>query len=75
MSWISIIFYIIMNLPKFIAIIRQIIDLIPKKTASERGTILEMLREAIEHHKATGDDSKLQHVCDGIVGCEAQIKH
>lgn len=72
MSWLSIIFYVILNLPKFISIIRQIIDIINGLPKDQQSFWKEKLSNAVEHHKKTGDDSELKKVCEGI-GCPSGL--
>lgn len=71
MSWVSIILYIIMNIPQLISLVKQIIALIQNRPKAERESIRHRLQVAIEHHKATGDDSKIREVCSDV-GCKAE---
>lgn len=71
MGWLQIVLYVLMNLPKFIEIIKNIIALIKGMPKDQADAVRVKLWDAIEHHKQTGDDSEIQKVCDGI-GCAAQ---
>lgn len=72
MAWVQIILYIILNLPKFISVIKDIIALIKGMPKPQQGAIKEMFEDAIDHHKQTKDDSKVKRVCVGI-GCSPEL--
>lgn len=73
MTWLQILFYVIFNLPKLISLIGQIIDLIKGADPAMQVSLKEKLVDAIKHHKATGDQSKILEVCEGV-GCAPQLK-
>lgn len=73
MGWLQIVFYIIMNAPKFISIINSVVALINGMPKSEADALKVKLTDAIGHHKATGDESELEKVCTGV-GCPSALK-
>lgn len=72
MSWISIVLYIIINAPKIISIIKQIIDLLKKAPAADKELVRGQLTAAIQEHMKDKDDEKLEKVCVGL-GCAPQM--
>lgn len=72
MTWLQIIFYIILNAPKLISLIHQIIDIIRGAPHSMQLSMKERLVSAIEAHKQNKDDAKLAQVCVGI-GCASPL--
>lgn len=73
LSWIQIVFYIIINLPKLIGLIKQIIELIKGAPVDQVASLKQQLSDAIEHHKKTKDPSKIIAVCEGV-GCVSDVK-
>lgn len=73
MSWIQIIFYLLINAPKIVALVREIINLIKNAPGSRDAlSIRERIAAAIEEHKKDKDDEKLGKMCLGI-GCPPQL--
>lgn len=76
MSWISIILYILVNLPKMISILKDIIALIKGAPKEQQLNVKQVLEDAIKEHKQTKDDQKLKDVlqkCSGV-GCPPDLK-
>lgn len=73
MTWLQIVFFIILNLPKFIGIIGQLLDIIKDMPKDEKLSLKEQLVAALKHWKQTGDVSQLNQVCEGV-GCATNLK-
>lgn len=76
MSWISIVLYFLMNLPKIISLVREIMSIIRGLPKDEAASVKSQLEEAIRYHRETKDDSKIielhKKVCTGTA-CPADL--
>jgi hypothetical protein len=73
MSWVQIVIYVIMNAPKLVGLIGQILDLVKGMPKTEGLSVKSSLEEAIAQHKLDEDESGLKKVCEGI-GCAPELK-
>lgn len=72
MTFLQIVLYILINAPRIISLIREIIALIKGMPHNERETLRARLVAAIEEHKKDKDDEKLGRQCIGI-GCPSPL--
>jgi hypothetical protein len=78
MTWISIVFYILTNIPKLISLIIQIWNIIKGYPQQNKENVRLAMSDAVQFHKQTKDDSKIlnvhKQVCLGIF-CPSEIKN
>lgn len=73
--WVQIVLYIILNLPKLIGVIKEIIDLIKGMPKAQRDAVRFPIINAIIQHMKDKDDAKLEaalKVCHGVA-CAPQL--
>lgn len=73
LTWVQIVIYFLINLPKLISIIKEIIELIKNAPHSREAlTLRQRLSDAIAQHKIDKDDEKIKKMCFGV-GCPSDL--